>query len=49
MISAASSYDKLKDAGERKKQYQAIAADGAGILESDFPIEAAQALKEVKK
>lgn len=49
MISAASSYDKLKDAQERKKAYQSIAADGAGILESDYPIEAADALKDVKK
>lgn len=49
MISSASSYDKLKDVQERKKHYHAIAADGASILESDYPIEAAEALKELKK
>lgn len=46
MISAASSYDKLKTAEERKAAYQAIAKDGASILESDLPIEAAEAVKE---
>jgi glycerophosphoryl diester phosphodiesterase len=49
MISAASSYDKLKDPNERRKAYQSIAADGAGILESDYPIEAAQALGDAAK
>lgn len=46
MISAASSYDKLKTAEERKAAYIAIAKDGASILESDLPIEAAEAVKE---
>ncbi|MDR6808318.1 glycerophosphoryl diester phosphodiesterase [Dyadobacter sp. BE34] len=46
MISAASSYDKLKTAEERKAAYLAIAKDGASILESDLPIEAAEAVKE---
>lgn len=46
MISAASSYDKLKTAEERKAAYIAIAKDGASILESDYPIEAAEAVKE---
>jgi len=46
MISAASSYDKLKTAEERKAAYIAIAKDGASILESDYPIEAAAAVKE---
>lgn len=46
MISAASSYDKLKTAEERKAAYLAIAKDGASILESDYPIEAAEAVKE---
>lgn len=45
MISAASSYDKLKTAEERKAAYLAIAKDGASILESDYPIEAAEAVK----
>lgn len=46
MISAASSYDKLKTAEERKAAYIAIAKDGASVLESDYPIEAAEAVKE---
>lgn len=46
MISAASSYDKLRTAEERKAAYIAIAKDGASILESDYPIEAAEAVKE---
>lgn len=46
MISAASSYDKLKTPEERKAAYLAIARDGASILESDLPIEAAEAVKE---
>lgn len=46
MISAASSYDKLKTAEERKAAYLSIAKDGASILESDLPIEAAEAVKE---
>lgn len=46
MISAASSYDKLKTAEERKAAYLAIARDGASILESDLPIEAAEAVME---
>ncbi|MET7256249.1 glycerophosphodiester phosphodiesterase family protein [Dyadobacter fermentans] len=46
MISAASSYDKLKTPEERKAAYLAIAKDGASILESDLPIEAAEAVKK---
>lgn len=46
MISAASSYDKLKTPEERKAAYLAIARDGASILESDLPIEAAEAVME---
>ena len=45
MISAASSYDKLPDEQERFSAYRAIIEDGASILESDRPIEVAQALK----
>lgn len=45
MISSASSYDKLPSATERAEAYRAIIADGATILESDFPIEVAEALK----
>ena len=49
MISAASSYDKLKTAEERKAAYISIVKDGASILESDYPIEAAAAIKELIK
>lgn len=45
MISAASSYDKLQSLDERAAAYRAIIKDGASILESDRPIEVAQALK----
>ncbi len=45
MISAASSYDKLPGEEERAKAYRAIINDGASILESDRPVEVAEALK----
>ncbi|HEY4288601.1 MAG TPA: glycerophosphodiester phosphodiesterase family protein [Puia sp.] len=45
MISAASSYDKLKDASERDQHYRETFAQGADILESDLPIEVAEAIK----
>lgn len=44
MISAASSYDKLPEASERAAAYRAIIEDGASILESDRPIEVAEAI-----
>ncbi|KAA6439020.1 glycerophosphodiester phosphodiesterase family protein [Dyadobacter flavalbus] len=47
MISAASSYDKLKSAEERKAAYLNIAKDGASIIESDYPIETAEAVKDL--
>ena len=49
MISAASSYDKLKTQEERKAAYVSILNDGASILESDYPIEAAEAVKDLIK
>lgn len=49
MISAASSYDKSKDGQERKAAYRAVVKDGASILESDYPIEAAEAIKDLIK
>lgn len=49
MISAASSYDKSKTAEERKAAYISIVKDGASVLESDYPIEAAAAVKELIK
>lgn len=45
MISAASSYDKLPNPKERAAAYRMIVQDGASILESDRPIEVAEALK----
>ena len=45
MISAASSYDKLKDAGDRDTHYRETFTQGADILESDLPIEVAEAIK----
>ncbi|MCF0055127.1 glycerophosphodiester phosphodiesterase family protein [Dyadobacter sp. CY356] len=49
MISAASSYDKLQSAQERKEAYISIAKDGASIIESDYPIELAEAVKSFIK
>ena len=49
MISAASSYDKLKSKEERKASYLSILNDGASVLESDFPIEAAEAVQDMQK
>lgn len=49
MVSAASSYDKLKDPQTRAKAYRKIIEDGADILESDRPIEAAAALQAIKR
>lgn len=49
MISAASSYDKLESIGERKAAYQSIVNDGASILETDYPIEAAKAINKLIK
>ena len=49
MISSASSYDKLKTAEERKQAYRDIVKDGASILETDYPIEAAAAIDDLVK
>lgn len=49
MISAASSYDKLKTIEERKAAYRSVVEDGASILESDYPIEAAEAIADLIK
>ncbi len=45
MISAAPTYDKLKDPVARKKAYQETFEMGADVLESDLPIEAAAAIQ----
>lgn len=47
MISAASTYDKTKDPAERFSAYRAIVQDGASIVESDYPIDVAEALKSL--
>ncbi|WP_225874620.1 glycerophosphodiester phosphodiesterase family protein [Pedobacter hiemivivus] len=48
MISAAPTYDKLADAAERAKNYRETFVQGADILESDLPIEVAEAIKSIK-
>lgn len=45
MISSAPTYDKLSNKSERLAAYQAIIKDGASILESDLPIDVAEALR----
>lgn len=45
MISAAPGYDKLKEADARKAAYQETFEAGADILESDLPIEVAEAVQ----
>jgi glycerophosphoryl diester phosphodiesterase len=45
MISAAPTYDKLGSYDERATAYRAIIKDGASVLESDLPIEVAEALR----
>jgi glycerophosphoryl diester phosphodiesterase len=47
MISAAPSYDKLKVAEERAQNYRETFKQGADILESDLPIEVAEAIKPI--
>ena len=47
MISAAPTYDKLKDPAERANHYRETFTMGADILESDLPIEVADAIKSI--
>lgn len=47
MISAAPGYDKLKIPAERKEAYQEIIRSGADVIESDRPIEVADALRSL--
>ena len=47
MISAAPSYDKLKEADARQAAYRETFKAGADILESDLPIEAADAVQSL--
>lgn len=48
MISSASSYDKLGSKSERAEAYRNIVSDGADVLESDYPIEVAEAISSVE-
>ena len=48
MISAAPSYDKLKEATERQQAYREVFNDGADVLESDLPIEVGKAIQSLK-
>lgn len=47
MISAAPSYDKLKDPAERAEHYREAFKMNSDILESDLPIEVADAIKNM--
>jgi len=44
MISSAPTYDKLNTVEERAEAYQNVIKDGADVLETDIPIEAARSL-----
>jgi glycerophosphoryl diester phosphodiesterase len=46
MISAAPVYDKLPTLQERAAAYRKIIAGGADVLESDYPVEVGEALKQ---
>jgi glycerophosphoryl diester phosphodiesterase len=45
MMAAAPVFDKIKDKAERFETYKKVKQSGASILESDFPISVAEALK----
>lgn len=45
MISAAPTYDKLPDAGERAKAYRAVIEGGASLIEADRSLEAGEAIR----
>jgi glycerophosphoryl diester phosphodiesterase len=47
MIAAAPKYDKLERLEERKFAYQQIIKNGVDIIESDLPIEVAEAIKDL--
>ena len=47
MISAAPTYDKLTDPAARSKAYVETIQSGANIIESDLPIEAAEAIRSL--
>lgn len=47
MISTAPTYDKLPDAAERARNYRDTFIQGADILESDLPVEVAEAVRSI--
>ncbi len=47
MVAAAPVYDKLADPQERANAYRDIFRSGADILESDYPVEVAQAVQVI--
>ncbi len=47
MISAAPTYDKLPDSAGRVQAYRETFIQGADILESDLPVEAAKAIRSI--
>lgn len=47
MISAAPTYDKLPDAGERAKAYRAVIEGGASLIEADRSLEAGAAIQSL--
>ncbi len=49
MVSAAPIYDKLSSVEERAQAYRSIFAGGVDILESDYPVEVAAAIKDKKQ
>jgi glycerophosphoryl diester phosphodiesterase len=49
MLSAAPIYDKLRDRTDRWKAWQKVFQDGADILETDYPVELAQAVEHTER
>jgi glycerophosphoryl diester phosphodiesterase len=47
MISAASSYDRLREPGRRAANYRDAFSKGADILETDYPIAVAEAIRSL--
>lgn len=45
MISTAPTYDKLPSEEQRADKYRAVFVDGAGVIESDLPIEVGKAIQ----
>lgn len=48
LIATASTYDKLPGKAQRAEAYRKIAAAGLDIIESDYPLEVAEALHQTK-